>query len=52
MFLAKSTTKDYIRAEGDFIKRIIVERTYKAEIRPVEQSEKVESCQENSWNEI
>ena len=30
----------------------IVERTNKAEIRPEEQSEKTESCLENSWNEI
>ena len=33
-----------------FIKRDIVERTNKAEIRPEEQSEKAESC-ENLWNE-
>ena len=30
-----------------FIKRYIVERTNKAEIRPEEQSEKTESCREN-----
>ena len=35
-----------------FIKRNIVERTSKAEIRLEEQSEKAESCRENSWNEI
>ena len=35
-----------------FIKRYIVERTNKAEIRSEEQSEKVESCRENLWNEI
>ena len=35
-----------------FIKRYIVERINKAEIRKEEQSEKVESCQENLWNEI
>ena len=35
-----------------FIKRYIVERTNKAEIRPEEQSEKVESCREKLWNEI
>ena len=34
------------------IKRDIVKRTSKAEIRLEEQSEKVESCRENSWNEI
>ena len=52
MLEAQSTTKDYIRAGETFIKRYIVERTYKAEIRPEEQSEKTESCQENLWNEI
>ena len=35
-----------------FIKRYVVERTSKAEIRPEEQSEKVESCRENLWNDI
>ena len=35
-----------------FTKRYIVERTSKAEIRPEEQSEKVESCRESLWNEI
>ena len=36
-----------------FVKRYtVVERTDKAEIRPEEQSEKVESCRENLWNEI
>ena len=34
-----------------FIKRYIVERTTKAEIRPEEQSEKAESCRENLWKE-
>ena len=34
------------------MKRYVVERTNKAEIRPEEQSEKVESCRENSWIEI
>ena len=37
---------------GTFIKRYIVERTSKAEIRPAEQSEKAESCRENLWNEV
>ena len=32
--------------------RYIIERAIKAEIRPEEQSEKTESCQENLWNEI
>ena len=35
-----------------FIKRYIAERTNNAEIRPEEQSEETESCQENLWNEI
>ena len=35
-----------------FINRYIVERTNKAEIRPEEQSEKVESCRENLWKEM
>ena len=35
-----------------FTKRLIVERTNKAEIRPEEQCWKAESCQENLWNEI
>ena len=34
------------------MKRYIVERTNKAEIRLKELSEKKESCPENSWNEI
>ena len=40
-FFVKTTKKSYI-----------VERTNKAEMRPEKQSEKAESCQENSWNEI
>ena len=35
-----------------FIKRHIVERTNKAEIRLGEQSENTESCRGNLWNEI
>ena len=35
-----------------FIKRCLVERTNKAELRPEEQSETAESCRENLWNEI
>ena len=35
-----------------FIKRYIVERTNKAEIRLEEQSEKRESFQKKLWNEI
>ena len=35
-----------------FIKRHIVERINKAELRPEEQSEKAESYRENSWNDI
>ena len=33
-----------------FIKKYIVERTNKAEIRPKELREKTESCRENLWN--
>ena len=35
-----------------FIKRYLVERTNKAEIKPEEQSGKTERCLENSWDEI
>ena len=35
-----------------FLKRYIVERTNKAEIRPEEWSEKPKSCRENLWNKI
>ena len=38
-----------------FIKRYVVERNSKAEIRPEEQNTKrtkAESCRENYWNEI
>ena len=35
-----------------FIKRYVVERTSKSEIRTEEQSEKAESFRENLWNEI
>ena len=34
------------------MKRYIVERTNRAEIRLEEQSEEAELCQENLWNEI
>ena len=34
------------------MKRYIVERTNKAEIRREEQSEKAENCREDLWNEI
>ena len=34
------------------IKRVIAERTNKAEMRPEELSEKAECCRENLWNEI
>ena len=40
------------RQKETFIKRYIVERTDKAEIRLEEQCEKAESCRENLWNEI
>ena len=35
-----------------FIKTYIAESTNKVEIRPGEQSEKAESCQENVWNKL
>ena len=35
-----------------FIKRYIVERANKAEIRPEEQSGKAERRRENLWNEV
>ena len=35
-----------------FIKRYVVERSNKAEIRREEQSEKAENCLEDLWNEI
>ena len=35
-----------------FLKRYIVERTSKAEIRPEEPNEKAESCREDLCNEI
>ena len=51
--VSQSTTKDYIRSEGDFHKEIyIIERTNEAEIKLEEQSKKTESCQANLWNEI
>ena len=49
MLRAQSTTGDYIKA---VIKRHIVVRTNKAEIRPEEKSEETESCKKNLWNEI
>ena len=43
-----------VRAKGDFQKEIysIAERGNKVELRAEEESEKAESCRENSWNEI
>ena len=35
-----------------FIKRHVVDRTNKKQIRSGKRSEKTESCQENLWNEI
>ena len=34
------------------IKRYVVERTNKAEVRPEGQSEKTEICREDLWNKI
>ena len=42
----------YQGLKENFTERYIVERTKKAEIRPEEQSVKLESCWENLWNEI
>ena len=52
VFRAQSTTRDYIvvRLKETFVKRYIIERTNKAEIRREEQSVKKESCLENLWN--
>ena len=44
---AQSTTKDYIGAEGDFLKRYTVEKTNRAEMRPEVQSEIADSSLEN-----
>ena len=44
---AQASTKDYISADGDFQERYTCETTNKAEIRLEEQSEKVETRQEN-----
>ena len=52
MFLTKSTTSDQGGLKETFIKRCIVERTNRAEIRPEEQSEKTESGRGNLRNEI
>ena len=41
-----------LRLKENFIKRHIVQRTNRAEIRPEEQGENTEICQENSCNEI
>ena len=42
----------YIRAEGDFHKEIIVERTIKAEIRQEEQSQTRRFFGVHLWNDI
>ena len=39
------------RLKETFIRRYIVERTNKVEIRPEEHNEKAESCLENLWEE-
>ena len=41
-----------LRLRETFVKRYIVERTNKAEIRPEKQNEKAESYRETLWNEI
>ena len=53
MLQAQYTTIRFMSGLGEtFIKRYIAERINKAEIRPKEKSEKVESCRENSSSEI
>ena len=53
MLQAQSTTKDYIRAEGDFHKETCSWRTYKAEIGQEEQSESWELSGEfMEWNTV
>ena len=49
---ARSTTRIIPGLRETSIKRYVVERTSKAEIRPKEQSEKDVSFRENLWNEI
>ena len=48
----QSTTKDYIRAEGDFHKEKYSSKDQSGRPRPEEQSGIAESFQENLWNEI
>ena len=48
----QSAISDLSGLKKTLIKRYIVERTNKAEIRPEEQSQKTESCWKNFWNEI
>ena len=48
----KSTQRIISGLRKTFIKRYIVERTDRVEIRPEDQSEKAERCRENSWDEI
>ena len=48
----RGTISDIPGLPSGAIKRYIVERTNKAEVRPEEQSAKTESCRDNLRNEI
>ena len=52
MLKAQSTTEITSGLKEIFIRRYMVERTNKAEIRLLKQSEKTESFRENLWNGI
>ena len=52
VLLAQSTTRVISGLKETLMKRHIIERTKKAEIRSEEQSEKTDSCRENLWNQI
>ena len=53
IFLAQSATRDNISGLREtFVKRYIVERTNKAQVRSEVRDVKAESCQENVWNEM
>ena len=52
VLLIQSTTKNYIRAEGDFHEEIYIWKDQSGRERPEKQSEKAKSCWEHVWNEI
>ena len=49
---SQSAISDLSGLKKTLIKRYIIERINKTEIRPKEQSKKVKSCRKNLWNEI